>query len=35
MPEAQRKLAGKMAPVLLPRAPKLVEIDKLEGELIQ
>lgn len=35
MPEAQKKMAGKIARVLLPAAPKLEEIKQNEGELIQ
>ena len=35
MPEAQKKLAGKIARVLLPVAPKFENTDQDEGELIQ
>ena len=35
MPEAQKKLAGKIARVLLPVAPKFPNRDQSTGELIQ
>ena len=35
MPEAQKKLAGKIARVLLPDAPKFEHTDQDEGDLIQ
>jgi hypothetical protein len=35
MPEAQKKLAGKIARVLLPDAPKFAKSDQEEGTLIQ
>jgi hypothetical protein len=35
MPEAQKKLAGKIARVLLPDVPKLENESQKEGVLIQ